>query len=93
MIKKYANPHIVYFNSIIILENIIIPSTSLFDGENGGAEFWEGKNYGLTVTVSLSPGGRCVRGANHIKIGSLSFSWKFPTFCEGTFHYYSHCRK
>ena len=71
MIKKYANPHIVYFNSIIILENIIIPSTSLFDGENGGAEFWEGKNYGLTVTVSLSPGGRCVRGANHIKIGCL----------------------
>jgi hypothetical protein len=30
MIKKYANPHIVYFNSIIILENIIIPSTSVF---------------------------------------------------------------
>jgi hypothetical protein len=29
MIKKYANPHIVYFNSIIILENIIIPSTSV----------------------------------------------------------------
>jgi hypothetical protein len=32
-IKKYANPHRVYFNSIIILENIIIPSTSLIRAE------------------------------------------------------------
>ena len=43
----------------------------------------------LYVTMSFKPGGRCVRGANQvsIKIVSLSFSWKFPTFCEGTFHY------
>jgi len=29
--------------------------TKLFGGENGRAEFWEGKNYGLTVTVSSKP--------------------------------------
>jgi hypothetical protein len=27
----------------------------LFDGENGGAEVWEEKNYGLTVTVFSKP--------------------------------------
>jgi len=35
---------------------MLASSHKLFDGENGGAEFWEGKkNYGLTVTVSSKP--------------------------------------
>jgi hypothetical protein len=43
MIKKYANPHIVYFNSIIILENIINPSTSI-RGRGRGGDWYENKD-------------------------------------------------